>query len=176
MYITLETIDHNMTSCRFLPFAFDTVKKCFLPVDIDGHTVSDVLQLFQDYLDASFMLPAGVMSWLAIKLNRDCQCMACTQSPTWHQFVRLWAACVKRWIALLNPPINCKDLVQFASSLLTPVEGKLLHPKLQSTPPTPPISQARLRKQRKLDKAAKDSLKLDAYLSDLKDRASRLYM
>ena len=49
-------------------------------------------------------------------------------------------------------------------------EGKLLHPKLQPTPPTPAISKAQLQKQRKLDKAARYSLKLDAYLSDLEDR------
>ena len=61
--------------------------------------------------------------------------------------------------------------MQFASSLLTVVdEGKLPHPKLQPTPPMPPISKAQLRKQHKLDKASRDSLKLDAYLSDLEDR------
>ena len=49
-------------------------------------------------------------------------------------------------------------------------EGKLLHPKLQPTPPTPPISKAQLQTQRKLDKAARYYLKLDAYLSDLEDR------
>ena len=49
-------------------------------------------------------------------------------------------------------------------------EGKLLHPNIQPTPPTPPISKAQLQKQRKLDKAARYSLKLDAYLSDLEDR------
>ena len=97
--------------------------------------------------------------------------MARTKTLMWHQFVRLWAARATSWLTLKRPTIVHRDIKLFADYLLSLVsEGKLLHPNLQHTPPTPPISKAQLRKQRKLEKAERDSHNLNAYLTDLIER------
>ena len=46
----IESINHTMTLYRFLPFTFDTIGKCFRPVDIDGTTVRDVKTLLENHL------------------------------------------------------------------------------------------------------------------------------
>ena len=58
----VETIDHALSTCRSLPVAFSTISKCFLPLSIDGVTVSSVQDLMSSYLDTTFEVPAGIMS------------------------------------------------------------------------------------------------------------------
>ena len=142
----IETMEHAMTTCRFLPFAFDTIPKCFLQADVDGATVSDVKTLPSNYLDSTFEFSAGIMAWLAITVNWGCRCQATTKVPTWHQFVRIWIPSVKRWTALPHPTITRNDLAQFADALISLLdEAKLLHPNLHPTAPTPiaPTSHSR---------------------------------
>ena len=44
-----ETIEHSLTTCRFLPFAFDTISKCFLPVSINDTVVNTLQELFRNF-------------------------------------------------------------------------------------------------------------------------------
>ena len=135
-----ETIDHTLSTCRFLLVAFNTISKCFLPLSIDGATVSSVQDLMSLYLDTTFEVPAGIMAWLAIMVNWECRCMASTKVPTWHQFMHLWISSLTTWTKLPHPPIPVNDILLFAKSIsLLLNEGKLVHPNLNPAPPTPPF-------------------------------------
>ena len=63
----------------------------------DDQVFNDAVTLFQINLDFTFEILVRFMAWLAIMLNWECRCMARNKTPTWHQFVRLWAAQVKSW-------------------------------------------------------------------------------
>ena len=167
----VETTDHTLSTCRFLPVAKNTISKCFLPLSIDGVTVSSVQDLMSSYLDTTFEVPAGIMAWLAIMVNWECRCIARTKVPTWHQFMHLWISSLTTWTKLPHPPVPVNDISLFAKSLSSLLnEGKLVHPNLNPAPPTPPISKAQRRQQNKLDRAMRDSAKLEALICELEDQ------
>ena len=76
------SVSHALSTCRFLPVAFNTISKCFLPLSIDGVTVFSVQDVMSSYLDTTFEVPAGIMAWLAIMVNWECRCIARTKVPT----------------------------------------------------------------------------------------------
>ena len=163
-----ETIEHALTSCRFLPFALDTISKCFLPVSTDSVTVTTVQQLFASFLDSTFELPAGRMVWLVIKVFRDCRCQARVKVPTWHQFMHLWISSLQSWTKLQHSPISSVDLKLFIESLSALLnDGKLIHPNLPPLLPNRPVSKAQARRHRKFDHAVCDSQKPHTLINDL---------
>ena len=167
-----ETLEHTLPTCRFVPFAFDTIAKCFLPIAVNESIVSSVWELFDNFLNSTFELPAGIMSWVAIMVNWDCRCAARNTALTWQRFMHLCVSAVKRLTRLQCPRIPVHDLSSFANSLSSLLnDGKLLHPRLNPLPLEPKISKAQAR-QRKFDNAVRDSHKLDALLDDLKVKRS----
>ena len=123
------------------------------------------------YLDSTFDVPAGIMAWRAIMVNWEFCCIARTRIPMWHQFMHIWISYLNAWTKLPYPPIPINDLTLFAKSLsLLLNEGKLIHPKLNLVPPRHPISKAQRRRQNKLDRATRDSAKLEALICNLEEQ------
>ena len=148
----LETVEHSLGLCKYLPFVFGTVDKCFPLYEADGKVVSGVREILNDHPGESLLLPAGLLAWSGILANWDLRCQVKFQGsdPGWHRFLSTWILRLSRWQLLPRTPLPTDQLALFLDALIALRDkGVLDYPTLRPQPATPPPTRAEWRREAK---------------------------
>jgi len=123
---SLETVEHSLGLCKYLPFVFDTVDECFPTYEADDKVVAGVRELLTDQPGESLLLPAGLLAWSGILANWDLRCKVKFQGsdPGWHRFLSTWILRLSRWQLLPHTPLPTDQLALFLGADCTQGQGR----------------------------------------------------
>lgn len=136
------TMDHALRLCKYLPFVFDTVNKCFPTCQLTGNEYSQGRGLLVDCPGDELMPPPGLLAWSGIILNSNIRCKSkfsqCGTLLSWRQLSGNWILHLSGWQLLPATPIPADQLAPFLDALISPrdkgvLDHALLNPQQPQT-------------------------------------------